>query len=71
MSLGLIEKTLAKIRMRDLDQGQGSFPHGFAKQIGDPELGHHIMHIWACQRDAFTCEKGRSDAGFPAVVCRR
>src|SRR4029079_19592054 len=34
LSLGLIEKTLAKIRMRDLDQGQGSFPHGFGTQQG-------------------------------------
>ena len=29
------------------------------------------MHIRACQRDSFTCEKGRPDAGLFAVVCRR
>src|SRR6476646_9433896 len=29
------------------------------------------MHILACQRDSFTCEKSRPDAGLFAVVCRR
>src|SRR5262245_11174087 len=29
------------------------------------------MHIRACKRDSFTCEKGRPDAGLFAVVRRR
>src|SRR5215468_1580102 len=62
LALGLVEETFAEVRMRDLDQSQGSLPHGFAKQVSEPELGHHVMHIRACQRHPFACEKGRSDA---------
>ena len=69
LARGLVEKNFAKVRMSDLDQGPGSLPHGFAKQVGYPELGHHIMHIRACQRDPFTCEKGGSKAGsLPSSV---
>src|SRR5215472_16933994 len=71
MPLGLVEETFSEVRMYDLDQAQGSLPHGFAKQVGNPELGNHVMHIWACQRDSFTCKKRRPNAGLFAVVCRR
>ena len=69
--LGLVEEAFAEVRVRDLDQCHGPLAHGFAEQVGNPELGHHIVHIRSCQRDPFTCEKGRPDAGLFAVVRRR
>jgi hypothetical protein len=45
LSFGLVEETFAEVRMRDLDQGHGPLPHGFAEQVGDPELGHHFARL--------------------------
>src|SRR5712671_6901063 len=71
LALGLIEKAFAEVGVSDLDQSQGALAHGFAEQVGDPELGHHIVHFRSCHRDAFACEKSRPDAGLFAVVRRR
>jgi hypothetical protein len=71
LPLGLLKQALAEVGMSNLDQSRGALAHRLAEEIRNSELGHHIMHIRACQRDSFTCEKGRPDAGLFAVVRRR
>ena len=67
----VVEETFAEVRMRDLDQGHGPLPHGFAEQVRDAELGHHIVHIRSCQRDPFAGEQGRPNTRLLAIVGRR